>query len=57
MPKREEYAFPNLQSNVPAGWIDPAKDSAERLKADAAEAAKAYRKPGRSGRLRPGGRR
>ena len=32
-------------------------DSGEQLKRDAAEAAKAYRKPGRSGRLGPGGRR
>ena len=31
-------------------------DSAAMLKRDAAEAATDYRKPGRSGRLRPGGR-
>ena len=35
----------------------PEGDSDEKLKRDAAEAAKAYRKPGRSGRLGPGGRR
>lgn len=54
---REEYAFPSLGSNVPRGWVDPLKGSIERLKVDAEEAAKAYRKPGRSGRLGPGGRR
>lgn len=35
----------------------PKGDTDEALKQDAAEAAKAYRKPGRSGRLGPGGRR
>jgi len=34
----------------------PALDSAELLKRDAAAAAKDYVKPGRSGRLKPGGR-
>ena len=37
------------------GFGEP--DSNEALKRDAAEAAKDYRKPGRSGRLGPGGRR
>jgi hypothetical protein len=32
-------------------------DSAEALKRDAADAATEYRKPGKSGRLKPGGRR
>ena len=56
-PQQKEYAFPTRQSDYPAGWIDPATTKLERLKADAEEAAKAYRKPGRSGRLGPGGRR
>ena len=56
-PKQQEYAFPTRQSDYPAGWVDPAIDRLKRLKADAEEAAKGYRKPGRSGRLGPGGRR
>jgi hypothetical protein len=38
------------------GGPEKRPDSAEALKRDAAEAAKEYRKPGKSGRLRPGGR-
>lgn len=36
--------------------VIPRQESAEALKRDAAEAATHYRKPGRSGRLKPGGR-
>ena len=56
-PQQQEHAFTHLGSDYPRGWVDPAKDTLEQLKADAEEAAKAYRKPGRSGRLGPGGRR
>ena len=35
---------------------EPLRDSSDKLKRDAAEASKAYVKPGRSGRLKPGGR-
>ena len=38
------------------GGPEPRPDSGERLKRDAAEAAKGYIKPGRSGRLKPSGR-